>query len=103
IKRLLPGPDCDFYLCGPGPFMKSLYDGLREWGVPPAQIHYEFFGPATVKLDGAASASTGEPAAPFQVEFVPSGLRTVWEAASGNLLELALARGLNPRYGCKAG
>lgn len=32
--------------CGPRPFMQSIYRTLKAWKVEPAQIHYEFFGPA---------------------------------------------------------
>jgi nitric oxide dioxygenase len=45
LKRLLPGPDAEFYFCGPKPFMASLVRSLRDWGVPEEQMHYEFFGP----------------------------------------------------------
>lgn len=34
-----------FYFCGPTPFMKAIYGALKEWGVPPKNIRYEFFGP----------------------------------------------------------
>ena len=34
LQRLHSSRDCDFYLCGPGPLMKSLFDGLLDWGVP---------------------------------------------------------------------
>lgn len=46
IESLLDGPDAEFYLCGPKPFMTLLFDGLRAWGVDDARLHYEFFGPA---------------------------------------------------------
>lgn len=45
LKRVLPGPDADFYFCGPKPFMKSIYHALSDWGVPEKQIRFEFFGP----------------------------------------------------------
>ena len=45
LRDLLPQPDADYYICGPKPFMSCIYHGLQEWGVPQAQIHFEFFGP----------------------------------------------------------
>ncbi|GAB1333226.1 globin domain-containing protein [Streptomyces sennicomposti] len=33
------------YLCGPLPFMRAVRAQLIEKGVPPADIHYEVFGP----------------------------------------------------------
>ncbi|HKX33484.1 MAG TPA: NO-inducible flavohemoprotein [Blastocatellia bacterium] len=46
LEQILPHRDCDFYFCGPRPFMQLVHRILKEWKVPPAQIHYEFFGPA---------------------------------------------------------
>ena len=48
IKQLLPSNDCQFYLCGPGPFMKSLGEGLESWGVSDDQVHSEAFGPSSI-------------------------------------------------------
>jgi nitric oxide dioxygenase len=45
LKSLLPGPDCEFYFCGPKPFMLGAYRDLMEWGVDSARLHCEFFGP----------------------------------------------------------
>lgn len=45
IESLLPGRDADYYFCGPQPFMVSIYHELLKWGIPPAQVHFEFFGP----------------------------------------------------------
>jgi nitric oxide dioxygenase len=38
--------DVDLYLLGPTPFMRSVYASGLALGIPPAQLHYEFFGPA---------------------------------------------------------
>ena len=38
--------DADVYFLGPRGFMRSVKQSLRELGVPEAQVHYEFFGPA---------------------------------------------------------
>ncbi len=45
IESLLPGRDGDYYFCGPKPFMVNIYHQLLQWGIPPAQVHFEFFGP----------------------------------------------------------
>jgi ferredoxin-NADP reductase len=49
LKELLPSNNFEYYLCGNGAFMKSITDGLEAWGVPEKDIHFEAFGPATVK------------------------------------------------------
>lgn len=45
IESLIPGKDCEFYFCGPKPFMVGIYQHLLEWGIPGSQVHFEFFGP----------------------------------------------------------
>ena len=45
IESLVPGRDCDYYFCGPKPFMTAIYRQLLAWGVPGTQVHFEFFGP----------------------------------------------------------
>ena len=38
--------DSDVYFLGPRGFMRSVKQSLKDLGVPEAQVHYEFFGPA---------------------------------------------------------
>jgi nitric oxide dioxygenase len=45
IESLIPDRDADYYFCGPKPFMVNIYVQLLEWGIPPTQVHLEFFGP----------------------------------------------------------
>ncbi len=52
LERWLPQPSAlDAYFLGPKPFMARVKKQLSELGVPAAQTHYEFFGPAAA-LDG---------------------------------------------------
>lgn len=46
VASLVDTTDAEFYLCGPKPFMTGVYGGLIRWGVKPADLHHEFFGPA---------------------------------------------------------
>src|SRR5207237_2495552 len=57
MKELLPSNNYDYFICGPGAFMKSITDGLAAWGVPDANVHFEAFGPATVKQAAPAVAA----------------------------------------------
>lgn len=45
LAPLLPGTDCDVYLCGPTPFMQRAWAALRGHGIAPQSIAHEFFGP----------------------------------------------------------
>ncbi|WP_371816372.1 hypothetical protein [Roseateles sp. DAIF2] len=44
----------DLYLLGPKPFMRAVYASGLALGVPPGQLHYEFFGPAEALTAPAA-------------------------------------------------
>ena len=46
LTNLIEKPeDCEFYFCGPKPFIVSLLEILQELQVPQNQISYEYFGP----------------------------------------------------------
>jgi ferredoxin-NADP reductase/MOSC domain-containing protein YiiM len=105
LQDLLPPAAYDFYLCGPPPFMKSLFRGLLDWGVPESRIHYEFFGPATVLKEttepAAAVATSGAEAQ--QVTFARTGVTVPWDASVESILEFAESHGLHPDYSCRSG
>jgi len=109
LKNILPSKDLDFYLCGPGPFMKSMFDGLLDWGVSEPRIHYEFFGPASVLKD-RAKVSTPKRVAQIsqccedlEVTFSKSGVKANWNPSFESILDLAEANGLSPDYSCRSG
>lgn len=45
IESMVPNKNADYYFCGPKAFMVNIYQELLTWGIPPAQVHFEFFGP----------------------------------------------------------
>jgi nitric oxide dioxygenase len=53
IEELVPAKDCDFYFCGPKPFMSAIYRQLLAWGIPGSQVHFEFFGPREALTAGS--------------------------------------------------
>lgn len=107
LKRILPDQNFDFYLCGPTPFMKDLYNGISEWGVDESRVRYEFFGPKkllkTEKKQRKPERITSAIEESFQVNFARSGVTTFWTPSSGSLLDLAEAQGLRPDFSCRSG
>ena len=106
LQRLLPGPDADFYLCGPPPFMKALYNALLDWGVEEDRIYYEFFGPAMGLKNDAAPAPKAAPSAAatgLEVVFLDSGITVAWDGTKDSLLELAEAHDLDVDFSCRSG
>jgi hypothetical protein len=85
--------------------MESLVPALEDWGVPDARIHFEAFGPASVKrrtTTTAAVATAGNETG-IMVNFAKSGKQLPWQPASGSLLEFAEANGIAVNSGCRAG
>ncbi|MFQ6023957.1 MAG: MOSC domain-containing protein [Acidiferrobacterales bacterium] len=107
LKKVLPPAAYDFYLCGPTPFMKSLYNGLLEWGVAETRINYEFFGPASALKEGAEAARKPAAAAGSDVElevsFAKAGLTAMWDPSLETILDFAEAQGLRPDFSCRTG
>ena len=109
LKKILPGNDAEYYLCGPTPFMKSLFDGLLQWEVSEYCINYEFFGPASLLIDRAKvsapkrAAESMDYTSEIEIEFSRSGLKTKWNPSFESILDLAEANGLSPDYSCRSG
>ena len=104
LKEILPSNNFEYYLCGSGAFMKSLTDGLEAWGVPDSAVHFEAFGPATVKKKTAApTPEETTHLAKINVTFARSNKTVRWEPSAENLLEFAQAQGVKIDSGCCAG
>ncbi len=106
MKQLLPSNNYDFFLCGPGAFMESITDDLRAWGVPDEWVHFEAFGPASVKRAASPAVKASLTQAPFmgmEVTFAKSGQKARWDLTYASLLELAEAKGVRIDAGCRAG
>ncbi len=103
FKKLLPSNNFDYYLCGPGPLMQDVTEGLKEWAVPEKNIHYETFGPSSVKkiatiVAPGAAAPTG-----YAIQFKKSGKTLNWCGDHASILDLAEANGISIPSGCRAG
>lgn len=107
LRMQLPLKPFHYYICGPTQMLESLVPGLEEWGVPDAHIHFEAFGPSSIKRKPAVPA-VGLPeseaaAAGIVVDFAKSGKQAPWRPAAGNLLEFAESNGIVANFGCRAG
>lgn len=102
LRQCLPHGRHQFYLCGPPAMMQTLVPALVEWGVPVADIRYEAFGPASVKLPGA-SASAAAVVSGVEVKFKRSGRTLVWHGEEASLLDFAERHGIPVASGCRSG
>jgi len=104
LKRTLPHGRHRFYVCGPPAMMQTLVPALAEWGVPREDLHFEAFGPASVKLPGTRTdVVAAAPAAPVEVRFNRSGRTLAWDGQDANLLEFAERHGVQVNSGCRSG
>jgi ferredoxin-NADP reductase len=104
LKQTLPHGPHQFYLCGPTAMLESLVPDLTQWGVAPADIHFEAFGPASVRLPAPAAEETASaPAGPLDVHFTRSGRKLQWTGKESNLLDFAEAHGIQVESGCRSG
>jgi ferredoxin-NADP reductase len=100
FKQLLPSNNYEYYMCGPGPMMSSVTEGLKEWGVPDKHVHLEAFGPASVPKKNKPKSDT---VAIAKVEFQVTESTLNWTGAEDSLLEFAEANGIELPSGCRMG
>src|SRR5205823_268339 len=77
VREVLPSNNYRFYVCGPGAWMESLVPALWDWGVPEPHVHFEAFGPASVKRLGA-NANHQQAALKCEVRFERSNRTATW-------------------------
>ena len=99
LKQVLPSNNFQFYVCGPGALMETLVPALWEWGVPESHVHFEAFGPASVR----SAKHAGELTQPCEVRFERSGRTALWDGSMTSLLEFGEAAGVKMPSGCRAG
>lgn len=104
LRQALPLDDYDFYLCGPAPFMQSLYDTLITLGVDDEHIYAESFGPAQLKRKPANDIiSPAKEAEHSIIKFTQSQFEQRWNKGDPTILEVAEDHGLNPNFSCRNG
>jgi ferredoxin-NADP reductase len=101
VRRMLPDGDFPFYVCGPSAFMETMIAGLRDWGVAERDLHFEAFGPSTVKRTLPSSTDSASPNV-ARVLFQQSGLAADWPPGE-SLLNVAAASGVSLPSGCRSG
>lgn len=100
LRRVLPSNNFDFYVCGPGPMMDAVTEGLTAWGVPDERVHTETFGPsAGTKKQKELTPDDDGP----EIVFRKSGKKVHWSSKAGNLWEFAQACGVRIDSGCLEG
>ena len=109
LQSLLPLADYDFYLCGPGAFMRDMHTGLRELGVQESRILSEAFGPSSLLPTPEAEASEKNTSAASHSQLTLQDARgkelfsLSWSYDDGHLLDFVEQHGVEPASGCRTG
>ncbi|MEP7157016.1 MAG: 2Fe-2S iron-sulfur cluster-binding protein [Betaproteobacteria bacterium] len=104
LRRTLPHGRHQFYVCGPPAMMEGLVPALVQWGVPQQDIHFEAFGPASVKFPATTPDTVVAALAKHaEVKFTRSGRTLLWDGRDANLLDFSERHGLAIDSGCRAG
>ena len=106
LRTQLPAKLYHFYICGPTPMLESLVPALKDCKVPDTHIHFEAFGPSSIKRRSAKDSvidAQNEAAKAIFVNFAQSGKQLQWPPLAGSLLELAEAQGISVNSGCRVG
>ena len=101
LKTILPSSNFDYYICAPPPMVKDLRKDLADWGVPKKNIHFEAFGPATVK--GCKAEPGKASGVKINIQFEKSRKTLVWDSKAASLLDFAELNGISIDSGCRAG
>lgn len=96
FRDVLPSNNYEYYLCGPGPFMESVVSGLEDWGVPEKDVHFEAFGPASIKKPKVATGT-------FKVSYKESDETHTWDGSEDSLLAFTEAQQIDLSSGCRMG
>jgi ferredoxin-NADP reductase/MOSC domain-containing protein YiiM len=109
LTRLGLPPEADFYLCGPGGFLRDVTRALLSMGVAPTRLHSENFGPG-ISLTPGINEQHRPPHVPAdtagkgpRVSFARSGISVNWDSRYQNLLELSEACDVPVRWSCRTG
>jgi len=103
LRQQLPHGPHQFYVCGPAPMMETLVPDLLAWGVPQQDVHFEAFGPASVRLPAATPSVSTVSSTAFDIHFTKSGRTLPWNGQEANLLDFAERHGVAVDSGCRSG
>lgn len=100
LEPLVSAGRCTYYVCGPSPMMELIVPGLAAAGVESGDIHFEAFGPASVRRGPDLLSA---PSSRFEVQFRHSGRTVTWDGAAPTLLDFAESNGITIEAGCRSG
>jgi 3-ketosteroid 9alpha-monooxygenase subunit B len=102
---LAPYADREAFVCGPGPMMDAVEQGLRGLGVPGDRIHRERFfslGSDVFDTPAVVDSASAEGSSTADVELDGETHSVDWPSGTP-LLDVLLAAGVDAPYSCREG
>ncbi|HNY46449.1 MAG TPA: iron-sulfur cluster-binding domain-containing protein, partial [Casimicrobium sp.] len=104
LRRTLPHGNHEFYVCGPSAMMESVVPSIVAWGVPISDVHFEAFGPATLRLPQTPEMVVAkDERVEADIRFARTGRTITWDGSDASLLEFAERNGIPVESGCRSG
>jgi len=95
-------PDGEFYVCGPGPYMQIVDEGLARLGVDPARIHVERFTASDPIVGTPAPPPAAAAGATVTIE-LEGRTETTDHHPGTTILQTARQTGMSPPFSCESG
>ncbi|HEY1039436.1 MAG TPA: FAD-binding oxidoreductase [Bacteroidia bacterium] len=94
--------DNEYFICGPGPMMENVKQGLEKLKVPSDRVHIEYFSSVIEAVAAAEGKTTGE-AVDCEVTVIQYGHETKFKLNTNgaNVLDAAIDAGVDAPYSCK--
>jgi hypothetical protein len=104
LRRTLPHGNHEFYVCGPSAMMESVVPSIVARGVPMSDVHFEAFGPATLRLPQTPEMVVAkDERVEADIRFARTGRTITWDGSDASLLEFAERNGIPVESGCRSG
>lgn len=101
IESFLVGAgDCEFYICGPAPFMATVEAALLAAGVPAAHVHVERFQSGVPELTAEEEAATVTEEVTIELDRQKV---TLPYRAGYTLMQMARSADMRPPSSCETG
>jgi 3-ketosteroid 9alpha-monooxygenase subunit B len=103
VLRYAAETHCDYYICGPGPFMDLVESTLHNRGVDTESIHIERFTPAA-PLETSPPPAAETVSTVTQITITLNGkTQTAAHRPGTTVLQTARSMGMVPPFSCEAG
>ncbi|MDP2385405.1 MAG: FAD-binding oxidoreductase [Bacteroidota bacterium] len=95
--------DNEYFICGPGPMMENVKQGLQKLNTPTEKVHIEYFSAVVEAVAAAEGKSESGAAVNAEITVIQYGNETKFKLNTNgaSVLDAALDAGVDVPYSCK--